>query len=91
MIKIIVWIRTIGGIIRGVHKIYISLGKKIAPLGNNVPEKIVTPLMDGDLDIFLGGGWEGRRLWKSGQEGRFGPKKTSSGVIFNCNLDLLGL
>ena len=33
----------------------------------------------------------GQRLWKSWQKGGFGPKKSSSGVIFNRNLDLLGL
>ena len=33
----------------------------------------------------------GRRLRKSWQDGGFGPKHSSSGDIFNRNLDLLGL
>ena len=48
------------------------------------------PPTDGTLEILAGGGVEG-----SGNPGRRGglelKKKSSSGVIFNGNLDLLGL
>ena len=45
-----------------------------------IPEKIHTPPMDGMLEILAGGG--GLRLWKSWQEEGFGPKNSSSWVIF---------
>ena len=56
-----------------------------------IPEKIHTPPTPDGWHAGNSHGRGGRRLWKSWQEGGFGPKKSSSGVIFNRNLDLFKL